>query len=166
MKSANAVSIILSLSILSAYGAANKEWMQISPEISFQSRVDPAKSNAQLIRATNSAIDRMLKHQGYTTFSTSPYTVGMEDMNGDWDASVQMAWHLLGFYVDCTYNSDNEHDDHHRRVLHEDEHQHEDQHREDEHHEDEHRDDHHDEEEVDKTCTRKTMYAVVSFLFK
>lgn len=159
MNLSNCFTILATLSMLRIKGEAYKDWIQISPDIEFQNRVEPTKNNAQMIRAKNSAIDRMLKQQGYTSFSTSPYTIGMEDMNGDWDADVQMAWHLLGFYIDCNYNKD-EGDDPHRRALQEGEDHHDEDQRED--HNEDHKDDHHDEDEVVNTCRRKTMYAVVS----
>lgn len=171
MSFVKALTIMETLRILGIYGAAYEDWIQISPNIAFQSRVESAKNNAQMIRAKNSAIDRILKQQGNTTFYSSPYSIGMEDMNGEWN-NVQMAWHLLGFYVDCVYNSDYEKDDYQKRVLHEERQQKDDQEHQqknshgDYHHEEDHRDDRREEEEVDKNCTRKVMYAVVSFVFK
>jgi hypothetical protein len=161
MKLANYFTMLATLAMLTKQGAADGNWIQISPDIEFQSRMDPAKNNMQMIRAKNSAIDRMLKQQGYTSFSTSPYTIGMEDMNGGWDADVQVAWHLLGFYIDCNSNND-EADDHHKRALQEGDDPHDEDHKDE--HEEDHKDDHHDENEAVNTCRRKTMYAVVSLL--
>jgi len=124
--------------------AATDEWMHVSRNIEFQSKINPySSSNARMTRAANVAIDRMLgnnKKQSYAVFDTSPYALGMEDYNQDWD-SAQLAWHLLGFYIDC--NGDDGGDDHHRRELQED-----------------HHEDHHDDNDGDNTCRRKVLYAV------
>ena len=122
--------------------AAGEEWIHVSPNIQFQSKVDLSysSSNSRMTRAANLAIDRMLgnnKKQSYAVFDTSPYALGMEDYNQDWDTE-QLAWHLLGFYIDC---NDDGGDDHHRRELQED---------------------HHDDHDGDSTCRRKVLYAVVS----
>lgn len=142
------ISSFLYFVAISSVGAS-EEWMQISPTIAFQSKIDPARNDAQMIRATNIAIDRMLSSQESNDFYTSSYSLGMEDMNKDWDDS-QMAWHLLGFYVDCAYKKDGRNDGRKKRGLQEDNQE----------------DEHHDEQEADKTCTRNVMYAVVSSRFQ
>jgi hypothetical protein len=138
----------ISLFAISGVAASEKKWMQISSSVAFQSNLDPAKENAQMIRAKNIAIDRMLSStQQSTDFYSSGYSLGLEDMNKDWD-DAQMAWHLLGFYVDCSSKNEGQKKGRKNRVLQED-------HKEDEH-------DKEEEEERNKTCTRYVMYAVVS----
>ena len=100
----------------------NDEWVQLTPNIAFQSKID-SKSNSKdqnvISQAQKVAIERMLRSQGYTApVSTSPYSVGVKDMNQNWK-SEQLAWHLLGFYIDCnaTATDDGEREDHpHRRL--------------------------------------------------
>ncbi len=84
--------------------------------------------------------------QQSTDFYSSGYSLGLEDMNKDWD-DAQMAWHLLGFYVDCSSKNEGQRKGRKNRALQED-------HKEDEHNK--------EEEESNKTCTRYVMYAVVS----
>jgi hypothetical protein len=159
---------VLSLPIL-VHGAANKVGMRISSNVEFPRKVDPDRYNTPIIQGKNFVIDRILKQQGNTTFYSSPYSIGMEDMNKNW-RNVQMAWHLLGFYIDCTYNSDYESDNYQKRVLHDEhqqkegqEHTKEEKDHRDDHHEEEHKADHKEDNEEDgnKNCTRKVMYAVV-----
>jgi len=113
MRISKAATIISSLlSLLSGYRlVAGSEWMHVAPNIEFQSKMDSHSSNTKMIRATNLAINRMLssqKQQSYSAFDTSSYSLGMEDFNQDWD-SAQLAWHLLGFYIDCN--------DHRKQII-------------------------------------------------
>lgn len=128
-------------------GTSNDEWVQITPHIAFQTKVDPKNSNQKLIRAETLAIKRLLLSGETETdncaapVSTSPFVVGYENINQDWH-NEQLAWHLLGFYIDCGYS-------------------------EEEHREEGHRDEHHKDgnhrrlDGVFMSCKRKVMYAVV-----
>ena len=108
---------------------SGEEWVQIAPDIAFQSKADDKNNDQQMNRAKTLAIERMLwnsKSQNQNSNSgpqsTSPYVVGYEDINQDWD-SEQLAWHLLGFYIDCDSQEDdrnennNKEEDHQRRDL-------------------------------------------------
>jgi hypothetical protein len=137
-----------------------------------------------MINDKNDSVHRMLKYQDDSTFYSSPYSVGIEDMNQDWH-NAQMAWRLLGFYVDCNYNSDSGvggyqekdmdqkkekgHDREHRRMQHQEKDDREkddgpDRDHKDGHNEANHNDYSDDEGRSAKPCMRKTMYAVVSIM--
>lgn len=112
--------------------------MQIAPDISFQSKADDKNNDQQMSRAKTLAIERMLwgnKSQNQNgnsgPQSTSPYVVGYEDINQDWE-SEQLAWHLLGFYIDCDSQEEDHHEEDHRRLY----------------------------SDTKKVCKRKVMYAV------
>ena len=118
----------------------NDEWVQLTPNVAFQSKIDSkSSSNEQMSRAQSLAIERMLSRNSQTysaPVSTSPFVVGYEDINQDW-GSEQLAWHLLGFYIDCSSEGDEHREEEHRE---------EDQHR-----------------RLDggrTVCKRKVMYAV------
>lgn len=151
MKSFESFVVVSTLiSLLAFKGAtASEKWMQLSATVAFKSVLDPANENAQMIRAKNVAIDRMLSStEKSTDFYSSGYSLGLEDMNKDWDDS-QMAWHLLGFYVDCSKNQGQKNGRRNRGLQ------------------DNHNEDNHDnggDEEANKTCTRYVMYAVVSLV--
>jgi hypothetical protein len=149
MKSLESFVVVSTLISLLAFkgAAASEKWMQLSSSVAFKSVLDPANENAQMIRAKNVAIDRMLSSTHKSTdFYSSSYSLGLEDMNKDWDDS-QMAWHLLGFYVDCSKNQGQKNGRRNRGLQ-------------DNHNEDDH--DNGGDEEANKTCTRYVMYAVVS----
>lgn len=142
MKISNAATTLISsaLSLMSANAVNSGDWVQLTPNIEFQSKVDPFTSNPHMTRAKNMAIERMLGSQKKSYASFDSYDIGMEDLNQDWDDG-QLAWHLLGFYVDCNSGGG---DDHHRRELQED---------------------HHDEGgDNGKNCKRNVLYAVVSIM--
>jgi hypothetical protein len=92
--------------------SGDEGWVDLTPEISFQSRLDRSsrvKSDV-MRRATSMAIERMLGGSQYSS-SSSPYAVGMENINQGW-GNEQLAWHLLGFYIDCNSEGDDEEEDH------------------------------------------------------
>jgi len=138
MKISKTVTTLISsvLPLMGTSAANSGDWVQLTPNIEFQSKVDPFTNNPQMTRAKNMAIERMLSSQKQSYASFDSYDIGMEDLNQDWDDG-QLAWHLLGFYVDC---SSGDGGDNHRRELQED----------------------HNDEGGDnaKNCKRNVLYAV------
>jgi hypothetical protein len=128
----------------------------------------------------------MLRYQGDNVFYSSPYSVGIENMNQNWH-NAQLAWHLLGFYVDCTNYSEKDAEDYKEQREHREEgkgrgperrraqHQEMDDLGKDNGHDRDQKDilDESDGNDNDndvqngaQRCIRKTMYAVVSLLFQ
>ena len=59
------------------------DWVQVSNNVAFQRNYDLSMDSKSIKNATDNAINRILYS---SEMETDPY---------------QMAWHLLGFYVDC-----------------------------------------------------------------
>jgi hypothetical protein len=113
-------------------------WLKISHKVAFQRSADVRNEDKfKMDHATNEAIHRLLgssQKSTNKTFGVSPYDNGMLNSGTYW-SSYQLAWRLLGYYVDCNQN---ESQDHKNRNLKK-------------------------EDEGNNACTRYVMYAVVSF---
>jgi hypothetical protein len=112
-------------------------WLKISHNVAFQRSADLRNEDKfEMDHATNEAIHRLLgssQKSTNKTFGVSPYDNGMLNSGTYW-SSYQLAWRLLGYYVDCNQN---ESQDHKIRNLKQ-------------------------EDEGNSACTRYVMYAVVS----
>jgi hypothetical protein len=78
-------------------------WTQLSETISFQPNQDletkhDVNQKTMIDEATSHAYKRMLS-------STTAYAHSLQYSEEEFDA-YQIAWHLLGFYVDCNYQND------------------------------------------------------------
>ena len=75
--------------------------MQVSSNVAFQSNQDLLIDKSMKEHATNTAIHRMVYSQQQQSFKIEPsYTYQLIDSSADYN-EYQLAWHLLGFYVDC-----------------------------------------------------------------
>ncbi len=83
-------------------------WLQLSPNLSFQRNTDLASSSSSMENpkitnhATDQAINRMLK-KSKSSLKNNPtpsYMYQSIDSDAIYD-DFQLAWRLLGFYVDC-----------------------------------------------------------------
>lgn len=174
MKLALGLSITVSLQWLTSFGNMHEDHIPKRPKLVLPGKVK------------SSDFHRMLRFQDVNVFYSSPYSVGIEDMNQNWH-NAQLAWHLLGFYVDCAYYSDDDAEDYNGQREHrENGKRHNPDHRRAQRHErdDLSQDNGHenglknnlydsdrntDGKNVQKgatRCIRKTMYAVVSVLCK
>lgn len=82
-------------------------WTKISDNVAFQQNTNINSADKKGIdNAAEEAIHRFLGSQktGQTTdFGVSPYENGMLSTGTEWN-SYQLAWRLLGYYVDCNQN--------------------------------------------------------------
>ena len=86
-------------------------WLKISHNVAFQrSPYLRNEDNSKIDSAANEAINRFLggskKSKSKTTFGVSPYENGMLNSGTEW-SSYQLAWRLLGYYVDCNESEGN-----------------------------------------------------------
>ena len=124
------------------FSSKTPSWMSVAPNIKFK----PTNGNnmdGNIIKAsTNEAIDRFLTSiDGYDYQDSSDmnvYTSGLESLDEYYD-SYQLAWRLLGFYVDCNYGDNNDNRRKKRKL------------------------DNKDDENAG-ICKRMVMYGVVSFV--
>lgn len=72
------------------------EWMQLSPTVAFQRNSDLTMERSTMGRATDDAINRMLS----SSEQNPSYKYQSIDSSATYD-EYQLAWHLLGYYVDC-----------------------------------------------------------------
>jgi hypothetical protein len=111
-------------------------WLKITQNVAFQRNPNlQGENQLHMDIAANEAIHRFLgtsQKSRYQTFGASPYENGMLNSGTQW-SSYQLAWRLLGFYLNC--NQD-ENQDHKNRKLKQD--------------------------EGNGGCSRNVMYAVVS----
>jgi len=72
-------------------------WTSVSPEVQFR----PSKLGLDQPEVANSVIARFLEENNYANSGMAYGTFGvdLEDVG----SSYQLAWRLLGFYVDCAY---------------------------------------------------------------
>jgi hypothetical protein len=75
------------------------DWEQVAPNVAFQRNADLNSDKDQ--GALNEAMRRMLG--GSSAYSDSPYSYSMQSTGTEY-SSYQLAWRLLGFYIDCNYN--------------------------------------------------------------
>jgi len=183
MKIAVGLTITSSIQLLGSWGNKHEDLIQkIFKGALLPGSLETEKKNKIL----SSDFHRMLSYQDDNLFYSSPYSVGIENMNQNWH-NAQLAWHLLGFYVDCTNNSEKDAEDYkeqrehrgedkgrgpdHRRAQHQEM---DDQGKDNGHNRDQKdilndldsNDDDNDVQNGAQRCIRKTMYAVVSLLSK
>ena len=115
-------------------------WVKVSHNIAFQ-RSDNLRSDETLKmkmdHAANEAVRRLTdnnKKSANRTFGISPYENGMQNSGTYW-SSYQLAWRLLGYYLDCSQKGDQDKKNRHLKK----------------------------EDEGNGGCTRYVMYAVVRF---
>jgi hypothetical protein len=134
----------LILKALSTVDAADFDysspWVQVSHNVAFQ-RSDNLRSDEKLKmkmdHAANEAVRRLVnnnKKSANKTFGISPYENGMQNSGTYW-SSYQLAWRLLGYYVDCSQKGNQDKKNRHLKK----------------------------EDEGNGGCTRYVMYAVVRF---
>ena len=75
----------------------NNAWLQVSPNVAFQRNADLTDS-AIIDKAADEAIHRMLS-------TPTSYKHGLQSTGTEWN-SYQLAWRLLGYYIDCNANDD------------------------------------------------------------
>ena len=85
------------------------EWMQVSSKVAFQRNADLNMDSSIRHRATDEAIHRMLS-SSRTESSSSEKETNPSYLYQPRDSSVeyseyQLAWHLLGYYIDCSYSN-------------------------------------------------------------
>lgn len=114
-------------------------WMSISPNIKFKATKGNDDYNNIIKSSTNEAIDRFLSSSidgsDYDDSNTNVYTSGLESLDEYYD-SYQLAWRLLGFFVDCTYGDNEDNRRRKKRSL------------------------NNNEDESEKVCKRMVMYGV------
>ncbi len=82
----------------SKVGTNNEEWIQLSSRVSFQRNTAPTEITelTLLAQAEREAMNRMLSsNEVDPSYIYQPLDSSME-----YD-EYQLAWHLLGYYVDC-----------------------------------------------------------------
>jgi hypothetical protein len=115
-------------------------WVKVSHNIAFQrsdNLISDDRLKMKMDYATNEAVRRLMdksKKSANHSFGVSPYENGMQNSGIYW-SSYQLAWRLLGYYVDC--NQKGNQDKKNRDLKKED--------------------------EGNGGCTRYVMYAVVRF---
>ena len=85
------------------------EWMQVSPNIEFQENADLSMDSSIRLQATDEAIKRILASSSKESLSgereTNPsYLYQPRDSSVEY-SEYQLAWHLLGYYMDCSYSN-------------------------------------------------------------
>jgi hypothetical protein len=134
--------LLLALSVHACHASPSdvidnkSSWLKITQNVAFQ-RNPNLKGENQLHMdiAAHEAIHRFLgtsKKSRNQTFGASPYENGMLNSGTQW-SSYQLAWRLLGFYLDCNQDENQEHKN--RKLK---------------------------EDEGNSGCSRYVMYAVVS----
>ena len=123
------------------FSSNTPSWMSVTPNIKFK----PTNTNSMdenIIKAsTNEAIDRFLTSvdgYDYEDNNMNVYTSGLESLDEYYD-SYQLAWRLLGFYVDCNYGDNNDNKRKTRKLN-------------------------NNNDENEGICKRLVMYGVVSFV--
>lgn len=83
---------------------SKNKWVQLSSDLAFQRNPDlPSFESTSMNRATDEAIHRMLSSSSKSAANPA-YFSQSEDSSETYDA-YQLAWHLLGYYVDCNSES-------------------------------------------------------------
>lgn len=79
------------------FRSTSHEWQQLSANVAFQpNRKETLINNNEMINAAENAIDRML----FSKNMNPSYMHQTLDSSAEYD-EYQLAWHLLGYYVDC-----------------------------------------------------------------
>jgi hypothetical protein len=76
----------------------SNQWMQLSHNVAFQHNANLTIDSSTRDHATDDAINRMLSSQQSEVDPS--YTYQPIDSSADYN-EYQLAWHLLGYYVDC-----------------------------------------------------------------
>ena len=99
---------LLPTTLSKVIGHSNHDWTQLSESVAFQPNpnlVQGSDENRMMMEdAKSEAIHRMLWSESEKT--TTAYAHSMQLGGQEW-SSYQLAWHLLGFYVDCNNQNDN-----------------------------------------------------------
>lgn len=83
---------------------SKNKWVQLSSDLAFQRNPDlPPLEITAMNRATDEAIHRMLLSSSASAVNPA-YFSQSEDSSETYDA-YQLAWHLLGYYLDCNSES-------------------------------------------------------------
>jgi hypothetical protein len=85
------------MNVRSLLSSGRHEWQQMSANVAFQPHRDRQSINSsKMVRAAESAINRMLLSKNMNP----SYAYQTLDSSAEYD-EYQLAWHLLGYYVDC-----------------------------------------------------------------